>query len=959
MRERLQKDVRVLRNKSSLMENPSESIEKTLLSIVRQFLAEYKSARALDQVRLNASLERDLGIDSLGKVELFLRIEKAFSVQFRDALMAEAETLNDVAVAIQHASPTHKNVPHAFATTLEKTQFDPLSSKTLIEVLTRRAEEEPNRPHIYLQDEDGTEETISYGQLLEKATHVASGLYEQGLRPGETVAIMLPTSAQFFYAFFGVLLAGGVPVPIYPPIRADRIEEYAIREAQILNNAEVRVLITFTQVESLGKLLRVFIKSLKTVTTVDLLLNTRSRVPGIRTTTEDAALIQYTSGSTSAPKGVLLSHHNLLSNIRSFGKAALIGPTDVGVSWLPLYHDMGLIGAWLGSLYHAFPLTVLSPLSFLNRPERWLWAIHYHRGTLSAGPNFAYELCVRKIEPAAIEGLDLSSWRLAFNGAEAINPRTLERFIKKFEPYGFRAKSIYPVYGLAESTVALTFPPLNRALKVDKVARDTFQKENKAVPASTQEKDPLEFVSCGTALPDHDIRIVDEDDKEMGEREVGSLQFTGPSAMQGYYQNLNATREVYHEGWWDSGDFAYLAEGEVYITGRKKDVIIKAGRNLYPQEIEEVSAQVTGIRKGCVAAFGVNDPTFGTEKLVIVAETSETQTPIFNQMINDVIEKVSVVLGMPPDEVVLVPARTIPKTSSGKLQRSLCKQYYLDGKLKRNRIPVALQMTKLFVKGTFITLGQKIKKLAQILYTGYIALLLLFFIPMAWICIVLLPRKGACKSLHILSRNFLVLSACPIRVHGMEHLYQKKPLIFVSNHASYVDSLILLAILPSGIAFVGKQEIQRWPILGKAFQKLGYIGVDRMDLSKGLSESNAISEILGAGRSVVIFPEGTFSYAPGLRPFKLGAFKIAVDTQTPICPIALQGTRPLLRGDSLILKPTTITITIGKPAEPTGMDWNEVTHLHSKIRATIVKHCGELAIDLVSASHHPEQTSIR
>jgi 1-acyl-sn-glycerol-3-phosphate acyltransferase len=933
------------------MEKPADEIEKNLLSIVRGFLAEFKSERALSHVQLSASLERDLGIDSLGKVELFLRIEKAFSVRFPDSLMADAENLNDIAIAIHHAGPTPQIIAHDFATPLKETHFDPLSSKSLVEVLFRRVEEDPNRPHIYLQDEQGQEEIIRYGQLLERSTLVAGGLIEQGLKTGETVAIMLPTGAEFFYAFFGVLLAGGIPVPIYPPLRADKIEEYAVREAVILNNAEVRILITFTKVETLGKLLRVFIKSLQTVTTVELLSSSKKRPPRVSIHTEDAALIQYTSGSTSAPKGVLLSHHNLLSNIRAFGKAANLGPTDVGVSWLPLYHDMGLIGAWLGSLYHAFPLTLLSPLSFLNRPERWLWAIHYHRGTLSAGPNFAYELCVRKIDESMIEGLDLSSWRLAFNGAEAINPKTLARFIKKFKPYGFRAETVFPVYGLAESTVALTFPPLNRLLKIDTIAREPFETEKRAVPASASltASDTLEFVSCGAPLPEHEIRVVNEENQELGERMVGSLHFNGPSAMQGYYQNLEATQAVYREGWWDTGDYAYIAEGEVYITGRKKDVIIKAGRNIYPQEIEEATAQVSGVRKGCVVAFGVQDPSFGTEKLVIVAETSETKTGLRNRMSDEIIEKVSDVLGIPPDEVVLVSPRTIPKTSSGKLQRSLCKQYYQEGKLSRNQLPFILQMTRLFLKGGWLSIGRKIKKLACILYTGYIGLLSLLFLPLVWMCISVFSRALACKCVKNLSRIFLLFAGFPIRIEGLKNITLAKPMIFVANHASYIDSLILVAFLPADIAFVAKQEVRNWPIIGKVVRKLGYLTVDRMDFAKSLSDSNAIVETLKEGRSVVIFPEGTFSFAPGLRPFKLGAFKIAVDTHTMICPIALQGTRPVLRGESFILTPTPIKMTIGEPLMPLQDNWNEVTRLHSLARMMIVKHCGELAIDLVAA----------
>lgn len=870
--------------------------------------------------------------------------------------MVEADTLKDIAIAIQKAVPLHKTVLSVFTNPLEKTKLNPLSSKTLTEVLIRRAEEDPNRPHIYLQDEHGQEEIIRYGQLLKIANNVAAGLYKQGLKPGQTVAIMLPTQKEFFYAFFGVLLAGGIPVPIYPPLRADRIEEYAFREAGILNNAEVRILITFDKIEALAKLLRVFIKSLTTVTTVDILLKVKDRAPAITLQPHDPALIQYTSGSTSDPKGVLLSHHNLLSNIRAFGSAINLSQTDVGVSWLPLYHDMGLIGAWLGSLYHAFPLTVLSPISFINRPERWLWAIHYHRGTVSAGPNFAYELCVRKIEDSAIQGLDLSSWRLALNGAEAVDPKTLERFSKKFTPFGFKPDALQPVYGLAESSVGLAIPVLNRPARIDIILRKPFEKEQKAVSTKiTSPEDSiatLEFVSCGQPIPDHDIRIVNEKGQELGDREIGSLHFTGPSAMLGYYRNTAATEAIYHDGWWDTGDFAYISEGEVFITGRKKDIIIKAGRNLYPQEIEAVTAEVGGVRKGCVIAFGAKDPKWGTEKLVVVAETLETKTRLRNQIISEIIEKISVVLGIPPDEVVLVPPRTLPKTSSGKLQRSLCKQSYLSGSLVKRGLPVQLQVTKLLLKGIGITFLQTLKKVLKYLYTGYVSILLLFFIPITYGSILMLSQISAAKVCRFFARVFLKLSLTPLEINGLENIKKSTCMIFVANHASYIDSLLLLAVLPASVAFVGKKEILNWPLVGRVIKKFKYPTVDRIDFVKSLNDLEQMKETLQQGRSLVIFPEGTFTDALGLRPFKLGAFKLAVESNIPLCPIALAGTRSFLRGNHLLLNRNPIKITFSEPlySNTAENSWEEINRLHKFTRTAIAKHCGELSIDLISAA---------
>jgi len=936
------------------MEQTALVINNQLIDIVKGFLAEFKPERALSAIVLEASLDRDLGIDSLGRVELFLRIERHFEVSLPESLMVEAESLQDIANSLIEAKPSFKKMPHDFVEKLEQSRIDPHASNTLIDLLYKYALNDPNRPHLYLQNEQGEEQIIRYGQLLREAQKTAYGLCELGLKQYDTVAIMLPTSEAFFYAFLGVLLAGGIPVPIYPPMRPDKIEEYAVREAAILNNAGVRVLITFSKIESLGKLLKIFIKSLKAVTTVPLLQSTKNQsLPSLYIKGADAAMIQYTSGSTSAPKGVLLSHDNLLANIRAVALGANVGPTDVGVSWLPLYHDMGLIGAWFAGLYHGFPLTMMSPLTFLSRPERWLWAIHYHRGTLSAGPNFAYELCVRKIREADIEGLDLSSWRLAFNGAEAVNPRTLERFVKKFEPYGFKETCFYPVYGLAECSVGLTFPPVGRGPKVDVISRAIFEQEQRAVPVNPSSKinktEVLEFVACGKPLPEHDIRIVDAEGNEVDERTVGSLQFCGPSAMRGYYQNPEATQAIYQQGWWDTGDYAYLVDGEVYITGRKKDIIIKAGRNLYPQEIEEVAAQVSGVRKGCVVAFGVEDPKWGTEVLILVAETLETHKKAQEKMIAEITDKISAVLGLPPDQVVLVPPRTIPKTSSGKLQRAACKSAFKAGKLVKPGLPVWMQITKLYVKGIGVSILGIANKIGRFFYTLYVILLVLVLGLLTCSCILLFPRNSASRALKFFCTCFVRLLGYPVQIENKQAKQAQdiSPMVYVCNHASYIDPVLLLSVLPPNVHVVAKNEVMHWPILGRALKKLGYPTVERLDVSKSLAATESIMESIKQGYSVIIFPEGTFTYATGLRPFKLGAFKIAVDAGIPLCPIALQGTRHFMRGDQWLMHLTRFKITIAEPIIPEGRDWNEVTRLHALARTEIAKACGESIIDLV------------
>ena len=282
---------------------------------------------------------------------------------------------------------------------------------------------------------------------------------------------------------------------------------------------------------------------------------------------EDIAFLQYTSGSTGDPKGVTLTHANLLANIHSIVSGLDVQPEDVAVSWLPLYHDMGLIGAWFVPLVSGNPVVVMSPLAFLSRPERWLWAIHRHRGTISPAPNFAYELCVRKIADKDLQGLDLSCWRAALNGAEPVRADTIEKFAARFAAYGFRREALLPVYGLAEASLAVSVPKIGSGYKVDRMVRETFESEGRAVPAGPGDPAPLEFVNAGRPLPNVEVRIVTSDGREAGERAEGRLWFRSPSATSGYYHNPSATRELIREdGWLDSGDLAYLADGEIYIT---------------------------------------------------------------------------------------------------------------------------------------------------------------------------------------------------------------------------------------------------------------------------------------------------------------------------------------------------------------------------------------------------------
>ncbi len=919
-----------------------------VLDVVRDLARESGGNRALRAVAADSSLEREVGLGSLERVELLVRLERAFGRPLDDRFLLMDSPSALAHALLEEAGTKPLRLPER-GEALRSAQE--VQARTVHESLYRHAQAEPERPTVFLREDDGEEQTLSYGRLWREAARVAGGLREKGVVRGDAVALMLPTGLDFLRTFPGILAAGAVGVPIYPPLRLDRLEEYAARQSAILADAGVKVLVTIPRAMPIAALLRPAVESLNEVTTADELASLGAMVPGPEGASTDPAFIQYTSGSTGSPKGVLLTHDNLLANIRAIAAGLELCPTDVGASWLPLYHDMGLIGSWLFCLHHGLPLALLSPTAFLARPERWLWAIHQHRATLTAAPNFAYELCARKVPDEALEGLDLSSWRCALNGAEPVSPDTLDRFARRFARCGFRREALLPVYGLAENAVALAFPPPGRGPRIDHVARETFQQEGRALPADPHDAGALRFVSVGRELPEHEVRIVDEAGDDRPERTVGRLVFRGPSQTAGYYRKPEATAAItLPGGWLDSGDLAYRADGEIYIAGRKKDLIIKAGRNLVPQEIEEAAAGVDGIRRGCIVAFGVERPATGTESLVVVAETRATDAAERDRLILAVTERVAAAVEVPPDEVVLVPPGAVPKTSSGKVRRAATRELFLGGGLGRAARTPLLSRLRLYAGALAGELRPRLERAARAVYAGYLALALPAVALVPWLVVWLVPSRRLALGLGRLTvRVGWRLTGCRLTVEGLEHLGTPGPYVLASNHASYADVPALMALLPLDFVFVAKRETLSYPIVGTYVRRAGHPTVDRSDAQHSLADAGQAARALLAGTSVLFFPEATFTAATGLRPFRLGAFRTAAESGAPVLPLALRGTRRVLRGDSWLPRPGPIHLWIGAPVVPQGREWADVVGLRDAVAAVIAEHSGEPRLDLVAA----------
>jgi 1-acyl-sn-glycerol-3-phosphate acyltransferase len=915
--------------------------EQRVLQALRTLLGELGSPRAVSG---GSSLERDLGLGSLERVELLARLEREFDLCFPDRVLGEADTVADLVRAVlRHESPAAEPGAAALGATGSAFTPDPSAVENLLEALYLWADAEPERTQVFLRREDGAEQAISYGELARRAAAVAGDLGRLGVGAGERVALMLPTGEDFFYCFLGVLLAQAVPVPIYPPFRADRMEEYATRQAGILRNAEAVLLITTGRGETLVQLLRPLAPSLLGVVDAAGLGRRGAPRPALPRGGAHPALIQYTSGSTGDPKGVLLSHGNLLANIRAVGQALKVGPGDSGVSWLPLYHDMGLIGAWLLPLYHGFPITILSPLAFLSRPERWLWAIHYHRATLSVGPNFAYELCARKIPDEALEGLDLSSWRAALNGSEPVRPETVERFTRRFAPYGFRPEALLPVYGLAECSVGLAAPPVGREVRIDRVARDRLEREGIAEPASQG----IAFVSVGRPLPGHEVRLVDEAGRPAGERVQGRIQFRGPSAMQGYFRQPEATAAITCDGWLDTGDFGYQAEGELYVTGRSKDVILKAGRNVHPQDIETAVAEVEGIRQGCVAAFGAADAGQGTERLVVAAESRERDPAARERLRVEVEHRLLEVIGIPADDVVFLAPGTLPKTSSGKLRRAECRRAYESGRLHRRRPTLLGQGVRLSARWAPHAAAHALQGLWRLLYGVWFLAVLAGGLVTARLLAALAGRRTA-DLLRAVARAMVRLAGVRPVVEGLEHL-PAGPVLIVSNHTSYLDVVFYLAAMPRRFWFVAKREVLDTPLLRTLIRKAGHPVVERKEAGRSAADAAQLTALLRGGAALLLFAEGTFTRARGLRPFRLGAFQAAARTGYPLVPAAIRGARRVLPDKSWLPRRGPVHIVLRPPIQRAGDDWHEILRLRDAAFQEILAHCGEPRIEVTSA----------
>lgn len=566
--------------------------------------------------------------------------------------------------------------------------------KTFSSVLRQACLEIPEQVAVTLQYSRQPDQPISYRRLLCGATGIARTLGEQSIQPGEVVVLILQHGETLLDAFFGTVLRGAIPAIM--PFLTEKLAPDHYREAlkALFGITRPTAVITYAefvaevQSAAVGSSVRVVLDGAQVLPTssLDDLWHAAPELAGLRSAPEQIALLQHSSGTTGLQKGVALSHRAVFNQLESYGRALHLNGQDVVVSWLPLYHDMGLIAGFLMPILNRIPLVLMSPFDWVRAPQRLLQSISQYGGSLCWLPNFAYNFCAQKIRARDLEGVDLSSLRAVSNCSEPMHWKSHQMFYQRFQPYGLRASALATCYAMAENVFAVTQGGIEAPVTVDPVLTASLLSHQWAepAPADAPEEAVIRMLSAGRPLDTTRVRVVDTHGQDLPERRIGEIALQSDCMLSAYYHRPDLTEEAFVEGWYLTGDLGYLADGEVYVTGRKKDLIIVGGKNIYPQDIERLAGDVTGVHPGRVVAFGVNDETAGTEAVVVVAELDaqlEAQGCTEDDLLrisDEVRRRVTRGSDVALRHVHLVGRGWLLKTSSGKIARSANRQKFLS-----------------------------------------------------------------------------------------------------------------------------------------------------------------------------------------------------------------------------------------------------------------------------------------
>lgn len=557
--------------------------------------------------------------------------------------------------------------------------------KTFPQYLYQIYNDSPDKPAIQMLYPRQPDMTMSYRDLIHGSAAYAHNLQAAGIHPGEVVILILQHSDALVYSFFGATLHGAIPAIM--PFLTEKLlpEQYRRSLSALFEITAPAAVITYPEFENevrqaiqpSSPVRAVLISTnIPTVETVNF-----NKLRGFEQRPEDIVLLQHSSGTTGLQKGVALSHKAVFNQLESYSDSLQLRNDDVIVSWLPLYHDMGLLAGFILPILNRIPLVLMSPFDWVRAPYKLMQAVTRYRGTLSWLPNFAYNFCAQKIRARDLEGVDLSSWRAISNCSEPMNYKSHLMFLERFQPYGLRPEALTTCYAMAENVFAVTQGGLTSRVTIDQVSQRGFLIDRVARPPQPGESF-MKMLSCGSPISNTQVKVVDEKYRDLPERQVGEIVLQSDCMLTGYYRRADLTAKAFHNGWYLTGDLGYMADGEVYVTGRKKDLIIVGGKNIYPQDLEALAGEIPGIHPGRVVAFGVINEDLGTEEVIIVAEMeadeqAKDQEARSLQLADEIRLRVTRGSDIAVRYVKIVERGWLQKTSSGKVARSVNREKYL------------------------------------------------------------------------------------------------------------------------------------------------------------------------------------------------------------------------------------------------------------------------------------------
>jgi fatty-acyl-CoA synthase len=556
---------------------------------------------------------------------------------------------------------------------------------TFSDLLKNFYDKEPERVALYVLFSGQPDRPLTYRQLLQGATAYARAFEQHAVQPGEVVVLILQHSYDLIYAFFGAVLHGAIPSIM--PFLTEKLlpERYRADLAALVAITQPSAIVTYPEFE--GEVQAALQQEPDNATSVrSVIVSDKIGAPLdpdfatlggiIMRRPEDIVLLQHSSGTTGLQKGVALTHQAVFNQLESYSQALHLAPDDVIVSWLPLYHDMGLIAGFLMPILWGIPLVLMSPFEWVRAPYKLMQAVSRYKGTLSWLPNFAYNFCAQKIRERDLVGVDLSSWRAISNCSEPMRYASHQAFLERFRPYGLRPEALATCYAMAENVFAVTQGGLDGPVTVDEIDRDAFQIERQARPAGP-DRPSIKMLSAGRPVRGTQVKVVADDGAELPERGVGEVALRSDCMLVGYYHRPDANAKAFRDGWYLTGDYGYMAEGEVYVSGRKKDLIIVGGKNIYPQDLETLAMEVEGVHPGRVVAFGVFNEEAGTEEVVIVAEVDTEVEEQREQIAAAIRQTVTRGSAVALRNVYITGPQWIAKTSSGKTARLANRDKYL------------------------------------------------------------------------------------------------------------------------------------------------------------------------------------------------------------------------------------------------------------------------------------------